>query len=139
MWTNVQAVSLFLWIQWVVRDTERMYMAWLLSWWCLPLSTGFHTVHLVSFYWMLSLVLFTYHNVVDSAKKILCIPDTVYNNNNTSPVKVKAAFNSLKVKWSLLIFPDNNCTIITVTLKGLSDHNNLIVLTWVQYMFMICS
>ena len=29
---------------------------------------------------MLSFVLLTYHYVVDSAKKILCKPDTVYNN-----------------------------------------------------------
>lgn len=31
----------FLWTQCGVWGTEKMYMAWLLSWWCLPLSTCF--------------------------------------------------------------------------------------------------
>lgn len=99
------------------------------------LSTCFNTVHLVSFYWMLSFVLLTYHYVVDSAKKILCKPDTVYNNimnndnnnnyynnNNNNNIaisnKVYQLSSSLKLKWTLLIFPDNNCTSITVILKG---------------------
>lgn len=84
------------------------------------LSTCFDTVHLVSFYWMLSFVLLTYHYVVDSAKKILYKPDTVYYNNNNNSISSEGnqQSNSLKLQWTLLIFPDNNCTTITVILKG---------------------
>lgn len=41
----------FLWTR--CQKHKEMYMAWLLSWWCLPSINLFWTVHLVSFYWML--------------------------------------------------------------------------------------
>lgn len=118
VWTCVWADGLFfeLW------DVERMYMAWLLSWWCLPSTNLFWHCTFSIFLLNALFCALTYHYVVDSAKKILYKPDTVYNiindYNNSISSEGNQQSNNLTLQWTLLLFPDNNCTTITVILKG---------------------
>lgn len=73
---------------------------------------------LLSFYWMLSFALWTYHHLWT---RCIIWKTTII----IGPVKV----------WTLLMFPDNHYTTITVILKGTLRSESVLVLTWVQDMF----